>query len=154
MKPGAAKPSSARAAVTPATAYRLEQQVGYILRQASQRHAGIFASRIPEALTATQFAALVKLQEVGPCSQNRLGRLTAMDGATIKGVTDRLIQRGLIEARIDPKDGRRRLLVLSASGLDVIIRAIPAALDITAETLEPLSPEEREQFLKLLKKLR
>lgn len=151
MKPSAAKPITT---VTPDSGYRLEQQVGFILRQASQRHAAIFAARIPEQLTATQFSTMVRLQEVGPCSQNKLGRLTAMDGATIKGVTDRLIQRGFVEARIDPEDGRRRMLALTPSGLDAVARAIPAGLEISAETLEPLSAEEREQFLKLLKKLR
>jgi DNA-binding MarR family transcriptional regulator len=151
VKPAAAKPV---AAVTPESGYRLEEQVGYILRQASQRHAAIFAARIPEQLTTTQFATLVRLQEVGPCSQNQLGRLTAMDGATIKGVTDRLIQRGFVEAKVDPEDGRRRMLALTPAGLDVVARAIPAGLEISAETLEPLSAEEREQFMKLLKKLR
>ena len=151
MKPGAAKQP---AAVTPSSAYRLEQQVGYILRQASQRHAAIFAARIPEQLTTTQFATLVRLQEVGPCSQNQLGRLTAMDAATIKGVTDRLIQRGFVAATVDPADGRRRMLALTAGGLDAVARAIPAGIEISAETLEPLSADEREQFMHLLKKLR
>jgi len=151
VKPNAAKPI---AKVTPDSGYRLEQQVGYILRQASQRHASIFAARIPEQLTTTQFATLVRLQEGGPCSQNKLGRQTAMDAATIKGVTDRLIQRGFVEAKVDPHDGRRRMLALTPQGLDIVARAIPAGLDISAETLEPLSPEEREQFMKLLKKLR
>ena len=151
MKPNAAKPI---AKVTPDSGYRLEQQVGYILRQASQRHASIFAARIPEQLTTTQFATLVRLQEVGPCSQNKLGRQTAMDAATIKGVTDRLIQRGFVEAKVDPDDGRRRMLALTPQGLDIVARAIPAGLEISAETLEPLSAEEREQFMKLLKKLR
>ncbi len=154
MKPSAAKPATARASVTPSVGYRLESQVGYILRQVSQRHAGIFAARIPEGLTTTQFAALVKLQELGPSSQNRLGRMTAMDGATIKGVTDRLIQRGLVDATLDPEDGRRRVLALTPAGLDTILRAIPAAIEITAETLDPLDAEEREQLLGLLKKLR
>jgi len=153
VKPNAAK-QAARDGVTPSTGYRLEQQVGYILRQASQRHASIFAGRIPEGLTTTQFSTLVRLQEVGACSQNRLGRLTAMDGATIKGVTDRLIQRGFVTARIDPEDGRHRVLALTAEGLDVVARAIPAAMEITAETLEPLSADERDLFVRLLKKLR
>lgn len=151
MKPNAAKPI---AQVTPDEGYRLEEQVGYILRQASQRHASIFAARIPEQLTTTQFATLVRLQEVGPCSQNLLGRLTAMDAATIKGVTDRLIQRGFVEAKVDPEDGRRRMLALTPAGLGAVARAIPAGLDISAETLEPLSAAEREQFMALLKKLR
>jgi DNA-binding MarR family transcriptional regulator len=150
------KPSASKqvAKVTPDSGYRLEQQVGFILRQASQRHAAIFATRIPEQLTTTQFATLVRLQEVGPCSQNQLGRLTAMDAATIKGVTDRLIQRGFVEAKVDPADGRRRMLALTAPGLDVVARAIPAGREISAETLEPLSAEEQAQFMALLRKLR
>jgi len=151
VKPNAAKPV---AELTPEEGYRLEEQVGYILRQASQRHAAIFAGRIPEQLTTTQFATLVRLQEVGPCSQNQLGRLTAMDGATIKGVTDRLIQRGFVEAKLDPEDGRRRMLALTPAGLDAVARAIPAGLEISAETLEPLNADERAQFMTLLKKLR
>jgi DNA-binding MarR family transcriptional regulator len=137
-----------------AETYRLEEQVGYILRQAYQRHAAIFAERIPEQLTTTQFATLVRLEDVGPCSQNELGRLTAMDGATIKGVTDRLIQRGFVAATVDPEDGRRRMLALTSDGRDVVMRAIPIATEITAQTLDPLSEDERAQFVGLLKKLR
>jgi DNA-binding MarR family transcriptional regulator len=77
-----------------------------------------------------------------------------MDGATIKGVTDRLIQRGFVAATVDPEDGRRRVLALTPMGLEAVARAIPAALEITAQTLEPLGDEERDQFVKLLKKLR
>lgn len=153
MKPTPAKELAGKQ-VSPEGVYRLEEQVGYILRQASQRHAAIFLEKIPEQLTTTQFSTLVRLQEVGPCSQNKLGRLTSMDGATIKGVIDRLIQRGFIEAAVDPEDGRRRVLALTHSGLDVIARAIPAAIEITEKTLEPLTDEERRAFLDLLKKLR
>jgi DNA-binding MarR family transcriptional regulator len=153
VKPTPAKELAGKQ-VSPEGVYRLEEQVGYILRQASQRHAAIFLEKIPEQLTTTQFSTLVRLQEVGPCSQNKLGRLTSMDGATIKGVIDRLIQRGFIEAAVDPEDGRRRVLALTHSGLDVIARAIPAAIEITEKTLEPLTDEERRAFLDLLKKLR
>ena len=59
--------------------YRLDDQVGFILRQAMQRHAAVFASGIGCDLTPTQWAALAKLHEAGPPSQNRLGRQTTMD---------------------------------------------------------------------------
>ena len=86
-------------------AYLLEEQIGFILRQVWQRHATIFAREIGINLTPPQWAALAKLTETGPCSQNQLGRLTAMDVATIKGVIDRLTARGLTETGPDP-DGR------------------------------------------------
>jgi hypothetical protein len=47
--------------------YVLDEQVGFLMRIAMQRHTSIFTSRMIEALTQTQFAALAKLSEVGPC---------------------------------------------------------------------------------------
>ncbi|MGY4409921.1 DNA-binding MarR family transcriptional regulator [Bradyrhizobium sp. LB7.1] len=73
--------------------YVLDEQVGFILRQVWQRHSAIFSREIGTNITPTQWAALSKLVETGPCSQNQLGRLTAMDVATIKGVIDRLTRR-------------------------------------------------------------
>jgi DNA-binding MarR family transcriptional regulator len=134
--------------------YRLDDQVGFILRQAAQRHTTIFAAIMVEELTPTQFAALAKLAEVGPSSQNKLGRLTAMDGATIKGVIDRLTKRGLTETSPDPDDGRLLMVALTDLGRSVAARAIPAGARITDETLAPLNPDEQAQFLGLLRKLR
>src|SRR6476661_5031219 len=67
--------------------YVLDDQVGFLMRIAMQRHTSIFTSRMLEGLTQTQFAALAKLYEVGPCSQNHLGRLIYLDAATITPLT-------------------------------------------------------------------
>ena len=97
---------SARRNSKPRPAYVLEEQIGFILRQVWQRQATIFGREMGTNLTPTQWAAVSKLTETGPCSQNQLGRLTAMDVATIKGVIDRLTARGLTETSPDPEDGR------------------------------------------------
>jgi DNA-binding MarR family transcriptional regulator len=134
--------------------YVLEDQVGFILRQVWQRHAAIFARDIGINLTPTQWAALVKLSETGPCSQNQLGRLTAMDVATIKGVIDRLTARGLTETGADPTDGRRLLVRLTRLGQQTAEKAGPNAIAITKQTLAPLDAKERELLIALLRKLR
>ncbi len=134
--------------------YVLERQIGFVLRQATQRHLALFGAMMVDDLTPTQFSAIVKLREHGSCSQNRLGRLTAMDVATIKGVIDRLTRRGLTEARADPADARRRLVSLTAAGRRLAECAIPHARRITEATLAPLSPAEQRQILVLLDKLR
>ncbi|WP_395677956.1 MarR family winged helix-turn-helix transcriptional regulator [Inquilinus sp.] len=135
-------------------AYILDDQIGFILRQVSQRHAAIFAAGIGEQdLTATQWAVLAKLVERGPCSQNRLGRRTAMDAATIKGVVDRLGKRGLIDTRPDPEDGRRLEVALSPAGQALAERILPLAHRITAETLAPLTEAEQATLVELLRKL-
>ncbi len=144
-----------RRSKTPAApAYVLDTQVGFLLRQVMQRHTIIFGTRMGEDLTSTQWAALSKLAEKGPCSQNLLGRLTAMDAATIKGVVDRLAKRGLVETRPDPEDGRRLMVALTPAGKDLAQRSVPAALEITEETLAPLDAAERAQLLDLLARLR
>jgi DNA-binding MarR family transcriptional regulator len=146
---------SPKRAVKPARpSYILDEQVGFILRQVSQRHATIFAREIGINLTPTQWAALAKLNETGPCSQNLLGRLTAMDVATIKGVIDRLTARGLTETSPDPEDGRRLLVSLTRAGQQLAEKAAPNALAITRETLAPLDAKEREALMALLDKLR
>src|SRR5476649_2861802 len=82
----------------------LDEQYGFLLRAASQRLTTIFHARMIEGLTQTQFAALAKLHEVGPCSQNHLGRLIYLDAATIKVVVDRLVTRGFVTALNDMTD--------------------------------------------------
>jgi DNA-binding MarR family transcriptional regulator len=134
--------------------YVLDDQIGFILRQVSQRHAMIFARDIGADLTTAQWAAMSKLAETGPCSQNQLGRLTAMDVATIKGVIDRLTARGLTETSADPEDGRRLRVSLTRAGQQLVEKVASNALAISRETLAPLDPREREVFMALLDKLR
>ena len=137
-----------------ATPYVLEEQIGFLLRQAQQRHTAIFARRMIDDVTPTQWAALAKLFEIGPCSQNLLGRHTAMDAATIKGVVDRLLTRGFITVDSDPDDNRRLTIALTGKGREFIARALPVAEAITQETLAPLTEAERETILVLIGKLR
>jgi MarR family transcriptional regulator, lower aerobic nicotinate degradation pathway regulator len=134
--------------------YVLDEQIGFILRQVWQRHATIFAREIGINLTSAQWAALSKLAETGPCSQNQLGRLTAMDVATIKGVIDRLTARGLTETSPDPEDGRRLVVSLTRAGQQLVEKAAPNALAISKETLAPLDAKERETLFALLSKMR
>ncbi len=133
-------------------AYRLNDQVGFILRRATQRHLAIFANHIGD-LTSTQFAALAKLHEIGPVSQNELGRQTAMDGATIKGVIDRLRKRGYVESRSDANDRRRIFVELNPAGHKIYQDCVDAAHEISGKTLAPLTARESETFLNLLRKI-
>jgi DNA-binding MarR family transcriptional regulator len=132
--------------------YRLDEQVGFLLRRAQQRHLAIFARAIPE-LTPTQFAAVAKAFEMGAVSQAALGRATAMDAATIKGVIDRLEARGLLVTAPCGDDRRRVLVRLTAEGDRLFADLAARATAITAETLAPLSGAERTALLRLLRKL-
>lgn len=134
--------------------YVLEQQAGHLLRRAHQRHSAIFQEHIgDDQLTPLQFAALVKLRDIGEVSQNQLGRLTAMDAATMQGVIKRLAVRNLILRRPDPDDRRRLILSLTVQGRELIGRLLSNGSRITQKTLEPLSDIEQKTFIQLLTKL-
>jgi MarR family transcriptional regulator, lower aerobic nicotinate degradation pathway regulator len=134
--------------------YAVEEQVGFLMRRASQRHAVIFQDGMQAAdLTPTQFTALIKVVELGQVTQNHLGRLTAMDPATIQAVVRRLMDRALVIRTTNPRDRRAIIVAPTQSGSAVAAEAVVAARRITEATLEPLTTAERRQFLALLRKL-
>lgn len=132
--------------------YVLDDQIGYVLRRATQRHLALFSDAIPQ-VTTTQFAVLARLAQLGPQSQNALGRETAMDAATIKGVVDRLARQNLVTTTPDPEDRRRLIVALTAKGKELVAMLVPTALGVSTQTLSPLSTEEQRQLLSLLLRL-
>jgi DNA-binding MarR family transcriptional regulator len=136
-----------------ANRYVLDDQIGFLLRVAMQRHTSIFMSQMVGELTQPQFAALAKLLEVGPCSQNHLGRLIYLDASTIKGIIDRLQLRGLVATCADLSDKRRRAVTLTDKGRRTTETATEVAAKITKKTLAPLTGEQQKVVLKLLRKL-
>ena len=137
-----------------AAAYVLDAQIGFLMRRAHQRHIAIFQKLMGEGgPTPTQFAAMSKLADGAEISQNQLGRLTAMDPATIKGVIARLTERGLVERLADPGDQRRVLIRLSEAGRAQMPELFAKARAITEATLAPLSSEEAGALSALLARL-
>ncbi|PKP75460.1 MAG: MarR family transcriptional regulator [Alphaproteobacteria bacterium HGW-Alphaproteobacteria-6] len=132
--------------------YSLDDQIGFVLRRATQRHLAIFSEAIP-GLTTRQFAALARLAASGPLSQNQLGRAAAMDAATIKGVVDRLRSQGLVATAADPGDGRRLVVRLTGQGQALFDATRAAALEVSERTLAPLDKAERAALLALLARL-
>lgn len=133
--------------------YILEDQIGYLLRLAGQRHTAIFQENITDGLTPTQFSTLIRISEQGHVSQNHLGRLAAMDVATIKGVVDRLKAKALVEVRPHPEDKRRTNIFLTEKAEMLIGTLKKDGRWITEKTLAPLSGKERAELVKLLKKI-
>ena len=134
--------------------FALEDHVGFLLRRAHQRHVSIFTAAMTHAeLTPTQFAALIKVVELGHTTQNLLGRYAAMDAATIQGVVRRLTARGLVRRGRDPMDRRTAVLEPTEAGIALIGDAVASARRAHMAALAPLTPDERVQFLTLLRKM-
>ncbi len=149
MKPRPQTPTS-----DPTADYRLEDQVGYWLRRAYQRHMAIFAAIMSDLdLTSMQFAALVKLRDMKAVTQTELGRLIGIDRATISGVVSRLQKRGLLQFRLDPLDRRSRIVALTDAGEEVLSEALRRTEQVGEDTLAPIGEADRTALREMLRKL-
>lgn len=147
-------PKPAAVAQPTGNGYVLEDQVGFRLRKAHQRATTIFAEVMAEFdVTPTQFAALAKLDDLGPISQNQLGRLTAMDPATILGVVGRLHRSGWLRARPSVEDQRLMLIELTPEGIVRIKAMKEKAAVVSARTVSSLSAAEAQTLNELLARL-
>jgi MarR family transcriptional regulator, lower aerobic nicotinate degradation pathway regulator len=134
--------------------YRLEDQVGFLLRRAYQRASSNLIERIGQYdLTAPQFATLARLHERGMLSQNLLGRLVAMEPANIRDVVQRLKKRRLVSTRRDTDDARLILVSLTSSGASLVRYLLPIEVECTARTLAALSANEKKLLYDLLGRL-
>lgn len=155
MDDGAAATMARRAeqgATTPG--YALDSSAGHMLRRAHQRYQAVFQDCATGlGLTGPQFAALLRIAERGRVTQNLLGRLAAMDSATVQGVVRRLEMRGLVRGASDPLDRRTRVLTITEEGAEVLRAAEEAGRRANEALLAPLCPADRQQLLALLKRL-
>ncbi|MFU8865986.1 MAG: MarR family winged helix-turn-helix transcriptional regulator [Rhodobacterales bacterium] len=132
--------------------YRLEDQIGFKLRLANQKHLEVFARMMPD-VTPTQFAVLAKLLAEGAISQNQLGRLVGMDAATTKGVVERLRAKGFVLRTKSTSDMRRLDISLTPEGRAFAQQAVETATGISAATAGNLTHRELARLLELLDKL-
>lgn len=150
QEPAAASPETCATA----SGYSLDASAGHMLRRAHQRYQSMFqecASGL--GLTGPQFAALLRLSEMGRVTQNHLGRLAAMDSATVQGVVRRLAARGLVQAEADPQDRRIRILTITEVGAELLRAAQEAGRRANDSILSPLSAAERRQLLAMLRRV-
>ena len=146
--------SAPRPAVPAPLGYSLDGSAGHLLRRAAQRHQALFQEHVAGlGLTGPQFAALTRLADMRRATQNRLGRLVAMDPATIQGVMKRLTARGLVRTDKDPLDRRTVVLVITPAGDAAVREARVAGNAANGELMRDLDDAERSQLLALLRRM-
>jgi DNA-binding MarR family transcriptional regulator len=65
-----------------------------------------------------------------------------LDRSTVSGILKRLEQRGLLQRRSDPRDGRRTLVFLTARGRDLAGEQSGTVESVVERVLAGLSPKE------------
>lgn len=132
----------------------LDALPGHHIRRLQQIAVAIFLQETEaHGITPVQYAALQAVGDSPGIDQRTLARTIGLDTSTTGGVVDRLEARGMLARHARPEDRRVRLLALSAEGLALLRGVTPAMLRAQERILEPLTPRQRETFLRLLRTL-
>jgi DNA-binding MarR family transcriptional regulator len=107
-------------------------------------------------LDSWEFDVLSALRRAGSpyeLSPKALLQQTLVSSGTMTNRIDRLVERGLVERRGDPNDGRGILVTMTPTGQARVDAAISQLLEAEAELLGNLSVPDRERIATLLRKL-
>ncbi len=137
-------------AVSAGLDHDLYEQPGHLIRRAQQIAVSMFLDAVGRDVTPVQYAVLRMLQERPGIDQVTLAREVALDTSTTADIAARLEAKGWIERRLLAR--RQRSLLLTEEGRAVLDRLIPGIHRLNEEILGPLTPEERVQFMQLLRK--
>jgi len=132
----------------------VHHQPGHLIRRAHQISVSIFSEECkPHGITPIQFGILYAVRESPGIDQITLARIVALDRSNTGDVVSRLEGRGLISRTPGAKDRRTKLLAITAEGEAMVAAMTPNVRAAQSRLLEPLDPQQRDQFMALLGKL-
>ncbi|HET8728079.1 MAG TPA: MarR family winged helix-turn-helix transcriptional regulator [Alphaproteobacteria bacterium] len=105
-------------------------------------------------VNVTEWRVLGSLALFAPMTANDICLLTRTDKAPISRAIARLMAAGMVKREADPRDKRRILLALAPKGRATHDRILPIALEREQKLLAALTPDEADEFRRILKKLR
>lgn len=130
----------------------LYDQPGHLIRRAHQIAGSVFGQHVGKDVTPIQYAILRMVHEVPGIDQVGLAKRIALDTSTTATVAARLEEKGLLQ-RLPVENNRRQLKLLLTPEGETQLQALVSGVHVMREQLlASLEPEEREQFMRLLRK--
>jgi len=113
------------------------EQLFYILFQTVRhREATLDLELAPLGLTAARWRALGIIRRVERCSMSELSRYSTVDRTTLTRSVDQLVQEGLVDRHVPPKDRRMVILTLTPAGEEILSRSAARLIKLDQATLK------------------
>lgn len=133
---------------------RLQQMPGHLIRRAQQVSTAIFSDEMAAYdLTSVQLVALAAIVDQPGLVATRLAERIDFDKATIGAVVERLVRKGLVVRSASARDARAKQLTATPEGKTMLEAAMPSVEAVQARILAPLTHDEREHLLSLLRRV-
>jgi DNA-binding MarR family transcriptional regulator len=132
----------------------LEAHLGYWLRMVSNGVSLSFARKVErEGVTVAEWVFLRALYDAGGVAPSQLAERMAMTKGAISKLSDRLLEKSLIERHANPDDRRAHTLVLNRDGRALVPRLAALADENDEEFFGALASAERRRLEQLLRKI-
>jgi DNA-binding MarR family transcriptional regulator len=126
---------------------------GYDVAVALYTSIGLFVRRLRQALadgelTMPENSALSRLDRGGPTTPSALAKWEQITPQSMGATLASLEARGLVERHSDPEDGRRAIIALTETGLELArSRRTARTGQLTQVLATHFTPAERQQLL-------
>jgi DNA-binding MarR family transcriptional regulator len=128
--------------------------MGYGLKRASLRFGAEFDRELSGlGLSPVLFTLLLLVAQSPGVTSSQLGQQLEIQSSNMVGLIRQMKARGWIEATDHPQDRRARGLHLTPQGTAFLAQAEAAAMRSDLQASHALTPEERTQLLRLLRKV-
>jgi DNA-binding MarR family transcriptional regulator len=145
-------PKKTAASATPRVP--LAARPGFLIRRLNQIHYAIFVEECKDFnLTPVQYGMLTAVAATPGLDQKALGLVVGLDRTNTADVLKRLEERGLVERRQDPADGRAKNAFLTAEGKRITKLMYSSMLTAQERLMAPLPQGDREKLVDLLRVL-
>jgi MarR family transcriptional regulator, lower aerobic nicotinate degradation pathway regulator len=133
---------------------RLRRLPSWLTGELSRRAQRLVSDALAqEGARRPHFTVLTSLEQQGPASQAALGRRLWIDRSDLHAILAELEADGLIARVRDPGDRRRNVVTLTPAGTAARKRLDRRVEQAQRALLEPLSPADRRELVRLLEQL-
>ena len=131
-----------------------ETSAGYLTNWAARLFARELERQLaPSGIAPAYMPVIFALADGSALTQKVLARRAAVEQPTMASTLNRMERDGMISRRQDPGDKRSALVALTPLALGHVETVERVVNAINALALEQLEPEERQQFLGLMRKV-
>lgn len=133
-------------------AFAVFNEIGII----NQLTSAAFTAVLPKGITIAQFTVLNHFERLGLTDQSpaKLASAFQLSRPTMTSTLARMAKAGLVKIKPNPKDGRAKLVTVTAAGKKMRVACLQRLLSPIADAQTVLSQESLAQLLPLLKDMR
>lgn len=126
-----------------------------MMKMITDRVSSLFAPRMASLLTAPQCRVLMYMEACGggPVSQRDLGRYLGVSHTTVKGLLQRLEEKGFVRTAHDDTDARVKNAYLTEKSAQMKNDMEQSIRDMHAQLLQGISEEEQALVSRVLHKM-